>query len=253
VPDYVPADQVAALPDLVRPEVTDRMAILVVQGTTPGAGLTMRTQELVREYGLTRSAGATWSGTWQIISTVNARITARDWFVTRSGSPQHLNEVHQLRPLDDPLGVIPPDQAWLTANHAAFERPPARTRAVLQRGPLHPRRRDGHGLRRQCRRPRPLSAARRFMGKAQTAIANAGRHAAAYLDSEYTRSAAERERIFGLLLQERDQILSLGPKYRQMVRDEPALMELLERAAAKHDEAVDRGEAEPFTRKGLTS
>ena len=30
-------------------------------------------------------------------------------------------------------------------------------------------------------------------------------------------------------------------------------MELLERAAAKHDEAVDRGEAEPFTRKGLTS
>ena len=52
------------------------MAILVVQGTTPGAGLTMRTQELVREYGLTRSAGATWSGTWQIISTVNARITA---------------------------------------------------------------------------------------------------------------------------------------------------------------------------------
>jgi hypothetical protein len=35
VPDYVPADQVAALPDLVRPEVTERMATLVVQGTTP--------------------------------------------------------------------------------------------------------------------------------------------------------------------------------------------------------------------------
>jgi len=84
-------------------------------------------------------------------------------------------------------------------------------------------------------------------------LIDAGGEAAAYLDSEYTRSAAERERIFGLLLQERDQILSLGPKYRQMVRDEPALMELLERAAAKHDEAVDRGEAEPFTRKGLTS
>ena len=85
MPDYVPADQVAVLPDLVRPEVTDRMATLVVQGTTPG-GLTMRTQELVREYGLTRSAGAIGWGTWQIISTVNARITAGDWFVTRSGS-----------------------------------------------------------------------------------------------------------------------------------------------------------------------
>ena len=38
-----------------------------------------------------------------------------------------------------------------------------------------------------------------------------------------------------------------------MVRDEAALMELLERAAGKHDQAVERGEAEPFTRKGLTS
>jgi glycine betaine/proline transport system substrate-binding protein len=63
VPDYVPADQVAALPDLLRPEVTERMATLVVQGTTPGVGLTMRSQELVREYGLTRSSGATGSGT----------------------------------------------------------------------------------------------------------------------------------------------------------------------------------------------
>jgi tellurite resistance protein TerC len=89
-------------------------------------------------------------------------------------------------------------------------------------------------------------------GKAQTAISNARRHATAYLDSEYTRDDAERERIFGKLLAERDQILALGPKYRQMVRDEPALMELLERAAAKHDEAVDQGKAEPFTRKGLT-
>ncbi len=89
-------------------------------------------------------------------------------------------------------------------------------------------------------------------GKAQTAIANARRHATAYLDSEYTHDAAERERIFGLLLAERDQIVALGPKYRKMVRDEPALMQLLDRAAAKHDQAVDQGQAQPFTRKGLT-
>lgn len=90
-------------------------------------------------------------------------------------------------------------------------------------------------------------------GVAQTAIANARRHARAYLDSEYTKSAEERERIFKALLRERDQILALGPKYRQLVRDEDALIELLDRAAAKHDEAVERGEAEPFTRKGLTA
>ncbi|MGE2736511.1 TerC family protein [Mycolicibacterium vaccae] len=89
-------------------------------------------------------------------------------------------------------------------------------------------------------------------GKAQNAIANARRHATAYLDSEYTKDAGERERIFAALLRERDQILALGPKYRQMVRDEKSLTDLLDRAAAKHDEAVQRGQAQPYTPKGLT-
>jgi tellurite resistance protein TerC len=80
-------------------------------------------------------------------------------------------------------------------------------------------------------------------GKAQTAIANARRHATCYLDLEYTADPAERERIFRLLLDERDKIIKLGPKYRQMVRDEKELMELLERARAGHDAAVVRGEA----------
>lgn len=89
-------------------------------------------------------------------------------------------------------------------------------------------------------------------GKATTAIANARRHATAYLDSEYTHDPEERERIFQKLLGERDQIMDMKPEYRQLVRDEPALRKLLDDAAAKHDEAVERGEAEPFVRKGLT-
>jgi len=82
-------------------------------------------------------------------------------------------------------------------------------------------------------------------GRAQTAITNARRHARSYLDSEYTADAAERERIFGLLLAERDQIVALGPKYKQKARDEPELMALLERARDNHDAAVTRGEATP--------
>jgi tellurite resistance protein TerC len=82
-------------------------------------------------------------------------------------------------------------------------------------------------------------------GKAQNAIANARRHAMSYLDSEYTADPAEREHIFRLLLAERDQIVALGPKYRQKVRDEPALMSLLEQTLASHDAAVARGEAVP--------
>jgi tellurite resistance protein TerC len=82
-------------------------------------------------------------------------------------------------------------------------------------------------------------------GKARNAIINARRHATSYLDSEYTHDPAERERIFGLLLAERDEIVALGPKYRQKVRDESALKALLERARDSHDAAVDRGEATP--------
>ena len=82
-------------------------------------------------------------------------------------------------------------------------------------------------------------------GKAQNAISNARRHANAYLDSEYTADPVERERIYRALLAERDQIIALGPKYRQKVRDEPALMDLLERARASHDAAVRRGDAVP--------
>ena len=82
-------------------------------------------------------------------------------------------------------------------------------------------------------------------GKARTAIGNARRHASAYLDSEYTQDHAERERIFGLLLAERDQIVALGPKYRQKARDEEDLMALLQRARTSHEAAIDRGEAEP--------
>jgi tellurite resistance protein TerC len=82
-------------------------------------------------------------------------------------------------------------------------------------------------------------------GKAQNAITNARRHATSYLDSEYTADPSERERIFQLLLAERDQIVARGPKYRQKVRDEPALMALFERARDSHDAAVARGDAAP--------
>jgi tellurite resistance protein TerC len=90
-------------------------------------------------------------------------------------------------------------------------------------------------------------------GKAQTAIAGVRRHAAWYLDDGYTTDPAERERIFRLLLAERDQIVALGPKYKQKVRDEPALMALLERAWDSHEAAIARGEAAPAGKPKIIS
>ncbi len=82
-------------------------------------------------------------------------------------------------------------------------------------------------------------------GKAMTAINNARRHATEYLDEQYTHDPVERERIFGLLLTERDKIVALGPKFTQQVRDHAELMELLQRARESHEAAVKRGEAKP--------
>jgi glycine betaine/proline transport system substrate-binding protein len=135
VPGHVPADLVSSLSDLVEPEVLARMATLVVQGTTPGAGLTMRSQQLVREYGLDEAGWSHEIGDLQaIIRTVDTRIAAGDWFVTPLWQPQYLNEVHDLRPLDDPRGVFPPpDRASLVAHRESFDRIPAHTRDVLAR------------------------------------------------------------------------------------------------------------------------
>ena len=75
-------------------------------------------------------------------------------------------------------------------------------------------------------------------GRAQTAIGNARRHARDYLDLDYTADVAERERIFGLLLAEGEQVRGLGPKYRTMMRDESELMDQLEQARRRYDETV---------------
>ncbi|WP_051084743.1 TerC family protein [Kribbella catacumbae] len=66
-------------------------------------------------------------------------------------------------------------------------------------------------------------------GRTQTAMANVRRDALAYLDAEYTNDPAERERIFRRLEVSRDHIIALGPKAKQIVKNEPELMELCAR------------------------
>jgi tellurite resistance protein TerC len=82
-------------------------------------------------------------------------------------------------------------------------------------------------------------------GRTQTAMANIRRDATAYLDSEYTADAGERERIFLRLLAARDHIIALGPDARQQVKNESDLMELCRAAAASHAAAHADHEIRP--------
>jgi tellurite resistance protein TerC len=79
-------------------------------------------------------------------------------------------------------------------------------------------------------------------GRTQTAMANARRDATAYLDSEYTDDPVERERIYRRLIESRDHIIRLGPKAKQIVKNEPELLELCGRAALSHDAAIASGQ-----------
>src|SRR5215207_8022961 len=74
-------------------------------------------------------------------------------------------------------------------------------------------------------------------GRTQTAMANARRDATAYLDSEYTADPEERERIYRRLESARDYIISLGPKAKKIVKNEPELLELCGRAIESHNAA----------------
>ncbi|MDV7243713.1 MULTISPECIES: TerC family protein [Rhodococcus] len=77
-------------------------------------------------------------------------------------------------------------------------------------------------------------------GRAQSAIAGARRHAANYVDLDYTADAEERERIYNKLVKEEQQLKSLDPKFKKMVREETALLELIKRAHADHDAFLNR-------------
>lgn len=75
-------------------------------------------------------------------------------------------------------------------------------------------------------------------GRTQTAMVNARRYATAYLDSEAAHSTAERERLFAMLLNECDQIVELDPGDGQVVREDPGLVDLLDRATADHQDQI---------------
>ncbi len=135
VPAYIPEDLVSSLEDLAKPEVAQRMTTLTVQGTTPGAGLTMRSEKLIESYGLATVGWHQEIGDLQaIIDTVNQRMNAGDWFATPLWQPQYLNDVYELRRLADPLGAFPePDRASLLADRQSWENLPAETRRVVSR------------------------------------------------------------------------------------------------------------------------
>jgi tellurite resistance protein TerC len=77
-------------------------------------------------------------------------------------------------------------------------------------------------------------------GRAQTAVNNARRHAVSYLDLDYTVDAAERERIYRMVLEEEAQVLAMDLKYRNKAKDIEKIREQVAEAHRQHDEYLAR-------------
>ena len=79
-------------------------------------------------------------------------------------------------------------------------------------------------------------------GKAKNAVSGAKRHATDYLDLNYETDVAERDAIFTRMVNEEEQLRKLPDKYKRLIHDETEFMDLLHRAHAEHDKALQREE-----------
>lgn len=134
VPAYVPADAVSAIPDLAKPEVAGRM-IQTLQGIGRGAGSSKRGVRAIAAYGLGELGYTYRFGGWRDrYEALDAAWQAREWIVVPMGAPMFLNAAYDLRPLEDPQGILGGANRGVLVAHRGFpDRVPKRTVTVLGR------------------------------------------------------------------------------------------------------------------------
>jgi len=106
VPDYIPIDAVAAVEDLLRPDVVARMGKLV-QGINPGAGISRFSQAMIEAYGLSRAGYHFETGTEaDCFDRFEAAVAVNEWIVVPLWHPQYLHHRYRIRELAEPRGLL---------------------------------------------------------------------------------------------------------------------------------------------------
>lgn len=134
VPDYIPASEVSAVADLLKPGVAAKMQ-KEIRGPGPDSGLMIGSRKVVAEYGLEQAGYRLAPGKaadW--IANFNENVAAQRWFVMPLWQPQYLNRAHRLRILDEPKRLLgESDTAWLVAHKDLRAKLDARTWGALSR------------------------------------------------------------------------------------------------------------------------
>ncbi|KAL6832029.1 hypothetical protein V8C40DRAFT_273431 [Trichoderma camerunense] len=107
VPDYVPAVQVKSVVDLLKPNVAAKMQ-KVIRAVNPGADVSKVSMEMIEKYKLDK-AGYSFNNTPKSsnVDDFEAAYQNNEWFITPLWHPHQLHIKYKIRPLEDPLGILP--------------------------------------------------------------------------------------------------------------------------------------------------
>jgi glycine betaine/proline transport system substrate-binding protein len=134
VPSYVPQSEVASVDDLKKAAVLARMD-KTIQGTGRDSGNMMLSAEVMQVYGLEQAGYRLVPGTLADFHAAYDRgIAQRRWFVMPLWWPHYINQVGNLRAIEEPRGLLgPASNGVLVASRDWVASAPPRTLAVLRR------------------------------------------------------------------------------------------------------------------------
>ncbi|QDT03244.1 Glycine betaine/carnitine transport binding protein GbuC precursor [Rubripirellula lacrimiformis] len=106
VPEYVPADDVREIADLLKPDVVKKMKS-DIQGINPGAGITRFSIKMMDEYGLNDAGYRFHSGTEEdCFGAFERAVGNKQWMVVPLWKPQFLHYQYAIRELAEPKGLL---------------------------------------------------------------------------------------------------------------------------------------------------
>ncbi|WDQ16778.1 glycine betaine ABC transporter substrate-binding protein [Rhodopirellula sp. P2] len=106
VPEYVPADEVREIADLLKPDVIAKLN-RDIQGINPGAGITRFSIQMMDEYGLNEAGYQFHPGTEEdCFGAFERAVETKQWLVVPLWKPQFLHHQHAIRELVEPKGLL---------------------------------------------------------------------------------------------------------------------------------------------------
>lgn len=106
VPEYVPADAVSQVSDLLKADVLPRMN-KDIQGINPGAGITRFSISMMEEYGLSNAGYRFHTGTEEdCFEAFEQAVEKKEWVIVPLWKPQFLHHKFAIREIADPKGLL---------------------------------------------------------------------------------------------------------------------------------------------------